>query len=109
MYTKIATLHSYFKRENRDKDATIIACIAEEVSLDVTKGKGPKKRGEYLCLSQEEKSMIARYARDHGVSEAVKHYKDKNIKESTVRDWLKAYKLELDKKSKMPFYQIMTI
>ena len=43
----MATLHSYFKRENRDKDATIIACIAEEVSLDVTKGKGQKYQGEH--------------------------------------------------------------
>ena len=53
-----------------------------------------------MRLSPEEKATIAKYASDHGVSKALKHFKEKQLKESSVRDWLKLYRLELQRKSK---------
>ena len=48
-------------------------------------------RGEYAKFSQVEKTRIAKYASEHGVSKAIRHFKESNLKESTVRDWKKLY------------------
>ena len=62
--------------------------------------KQKKSRGKYLSFSSEEKATIGRYASEHGVAKAMKHFKDKGAKESSVRDWMKAYERELRDKIK---------
>ena len=51
-----------------------------------------------MKLPQEEKAGIAKYASEHGVLKAVRHFKDKDLKESSVRDWKRLYEKELKKK-----------
>ena len=46
-----------------------------------------KKWGVYQKLSSKEKTAIGKYASEHGVASAIRRYKDKNLKESSVRDW----------------------
>ena len=58
-------------------------------------------RGPYLKVSSSEKAVVCRYASEHGVARACRHFKEKNLKENTVRDWLKIYKQELEAKLKM--------
>ena len=41
----------------------------------------PRKRGEYAKFSQVEKTRIAKYASEHGVSKAIRHFKESNLKE----------------------------
>ena len=36
-----------------------------------------------------------KYASKHGMTKAVRRFEDKSVKESTVRDWKKAYEKEL--------------
>ena len=60
-----------------------------------------KKRGVYQKLSSKEKAAIGKYASEYGVASAVRRYKDKNLKESTVRDWRNSYQKELAERSKM--------
>ena len=54
-----------------------------------------KKRGEYNKYSAKDKADIGKYASEHGVAKAVRHFKDKDVKESSVRDWKKLYEKEL--------------
>ena len=42
--------------------------------------------------------MIAKYASEHGVAKAVRCFKDKAQKESSVRDWKKVYEKQLREK-----------
>ena len=58
-----------------------------------------KKRGEYTRLTQKEKA-IGKYASEHGVTKTVKRYSDKDVKESSIRDWKKMYEKELRDKCK---------
>ena len=60
-----------------------------------------KKRGEYNKLSPEEKAVIGKYASENGVSKAVRHFQDKNVKDSSVRDWKKLYEKELKERCKL--------
>jgi len=39
--------------------------------------------------------MIEKYASEHGPTKAVRHFKEKDLKESSVRDWKKAYEVQL--------------
>lgn len=50
-----------------------------------TKLSSKCKREEYLCITPEEKAQIAKYVSENGVTQFVKHYKDKNLKKSTVK------------------------
>ena len=59
-----------------------------------------KTRGEYTRLTPSEKAEIGRYASEHGVPRAVKHFSEKNVKESSIRDWKKLYEKELKVKLK---------
>ena len=67
---------------------------------DKTQDKG-KKRGANQKLSSLEKAMIGKYMSKHGVASAVQRHKDKNLKESSVRDWCNLYRKELAEQSKM--------
>ena len=62
----------------------------------------PKNRGQCLSFTAEEKAQVARYASTNGVRAAVRHFSvkfGKDLKENTVRDWVKAYNKELQSKS----------
>ena len=66
--------------------------------------KEKKRRGEYLKVSPVDKLSIAKYASENGVSATVRRFKDKNLKESSVRDWKKAYEKELKEKTKCALF-----
>ncbi len=57
------------------------------------------KRGKYndQKISQEATAEIGKYASENGISRTMKHFKDRNLKASTVRDWRASYLLELKK------------
>ena len=59
-----------------------------------------KTRGKYTRLTPSKKADIGWYASEHGVPHAVKHFLEKNVKESSIRDWKKLYKKELKVKLK---------
>ena len=55
-------------------------------------------RGSYTTYKPEQKAMIGRYAAEHGNSKAVQKYTTElgvSVKESTVRQFKKAYFLQL--------------
>lgn len=49
----------------------------------------------------KEKAEIGKYVSEHGVASAVRRYKDKHLKESSVRHWCNLYQKELAESSKM--------
>ena len=56
-------------------------------------------RGSYTTYKPEQKAMIGRYAAEHGNSKAVQKYTTElgvSVKESTVRQFKKAYYLQLN-------------
>ena len=54
-----------------------------------------KRRGPYSKTSQDDKLTIGKYASENGVAQAVRHFKEKNLKESSVRDWKNLYEKQL--------------
>jgi len=58
-----------------------------------------KSRGEYFKLILTEKATIGKYASDHGMTSAIREFKEINLKESSIRDcqetYLKDYKKKL--------------
>ena len=59
-----------------------------------------KKRDPYLSFTAEQKALVE-YGSTYGVRAAVKHFSKefgKDLKENTVRDWVKAYNRELRRK-----------
>ena len=61
------------------------------------------KRGSYVKFSQQAKVSVAKYASEHGVAAALRHYNKKflELKESTVRTWRNVYVAELQRKRKI--------
>ena len=59
-----------------------------------------RKRGKYQHFTPEDKATIGRYASEHGVASTVKRFKEKSLKESTVRDWRDLYRKVLSEKAK---------
>ena len=78
------------------------SAVIREVNLEVQKAGGPtRKRGEYLSFTAEERARVAKYAYFGGVRPAVKRFSNefgKDLRENTVRDWVKAYRKELGRK-----------
>jgi len=74
--------------------------VIEEVNQELKKAETqPRKRGRYLFFTAEEKAKVARYGSSHGVLAAVKRFSrefEKDLKENTVRDWVKAVGLKLE-------------
>ena len=54
-----------------------------------------------MKVPQSEKLSVGRYASENGVAAAVRHFKERNLKESTVRDWRNLYLMELKEKVKV--------
>lgn len=50
------------------------------------------RRAPYLKINEEDKAKVASI---HGVARTVRHFKDLNLKETSVRDWKKLYEKEL--------------
>ena len=106
------SLLSYFNRSKKEgkrndengnaSDNDIKVPSSEVVSearhlVCLVKERG-KSRGEYLKLTLAEKAAIGKYAYDHGVAGAVREFKEKNLKENSVRDWRNAYLKEYKEK-----------
>lgn len=95
-------LFKYFKREDALPQSTplpaeTLKAVNEQVKKELSKDS---KRGSYIKLSSEEKATIAKYACENGVANAVRHFKEKNLKTTSVSDWKKIYERELSKKKK---------
>ena len=81
----------------------VYSCQQHQVSsLEEIAKKSRSKRGKYNSekISQESKAEIGKYASENGVTRAIKNFKDKNLKPSTVRDWRTLYLPQLKKLSK---------
>ena len=72
--------------------------LNSEISQVQEKGR---KRGEYQKFSDIAKALIGRYASNNRVVKEVRHFKDKDLKQSTVRDWRNLYLKELRAKKKL--------
>ena len=46
-------------------------------------------------MKQEEKAKVAKYSSENGVAKTLRHFKQMNLKETSVRDWKKLYEKEL--------------
>ena len=60
-----------------------------------------RKWGSYLFLTPEEKARVTKYGNVNGVQAAIRRFSNefcKDLKENTVRDWVKLYNTELKKK-----------
>lgn len=97
-------LLKYFPKKVDVVEATVSTESSDDIhgassnpgSTPCSKDTAKKKpRGAYMKLAPEEKATIGRYASEHGVSKAVKHFKDKSVKDSSVRDWMRAYNREV--------------
>ena len=114
------SLYKYFKRvdiatslpdpKGPLSDHVPTALIAEankEVIKAVVKAKEqakePQNKGPYLKVTPEYKAKVAQFASINGNSIPARKYVKllrKNLNESTVRLWVKNYKLELERKGK---------
>lgn len=60
-----------------------------------------KKRGPYQEISEANRAKVAKYAAESGVSACLRHFKRTgeftDLKESTVRGWMNAYKKEMSR------------
>ena len=77
----------------------------EEANKEVTAVLGDlAKRHPYLKILPEQKAIIARYAVNHGIVNAVrqflKDFPENSLKESTIRGWKKTYLKELSLRKK---------
>ena len=95
-------LLKYLKPINSIDDSSKSGVVPKEVNSEISKvQKKGKKRGEYQKFSDTEKALIGRYASENRVVKAVRHFKDKDLKQSTVRDWRNLYLKELRTKKKL--------
>ena len=65
--------------------------------------KEPQKKGPYIKVTPEYKAKVAKFTSINGNSVTARKYSEllgKNLNESTVRLWVKNYKLELERKRK---------
>ena len=90
-------LFKYFTRKDVTQEAHEIPVKREESSAIGSDSKN-KQRGSYLKFSPKEKAEIAKYASENGVVRAVRYFKEKNVKKSSIVDWKKAYEKELKKR-----------
>ena len=74
--------------------------ISEDQKPTEVKETPKKKRESYLKFSPKDKATIGRYASENGVTKALQYFKEKELKENTVRDWKKAYELSFWEKRK---------
>jgi transposase-like protein len=88
---------------NGPQSRTIAPIVLAEVNKGVKSATATlkKKRGSYLSFTPEEKARVAQYGSVHGVQPVLRRFSeefDRELKENTVRDWIKAYQKELQNK-----------
>ena len=69
---------------------TVPRAVLDEVKKEIKKVESTK-RGSYLSFTPEEKAQVAKYGSTNRVRAAVKRFSNvfgKDLKESTVRDWV---------------------
>ena len=59
------------------------------------------KRGQYQKLSGEDKAAIAKYALENVIANTLRHFKEKNLKATSVSDWRNTYEGVLKEKKKL--------
>ena len=62
-----------------------VVCLVEDKGRSQAQGVW-KRRGKYIKLSLEKKGKIGKYTSVNEVANAVKHYKDLNLKKSSVTE-----------------------
>ena len=81
--------------------AAVRAAQKEIQQLEKTSVKANKKRGPYQGITEANKMKIAKRAAGLGVTATLRYFKKTgefdDLKESTVRSWMNAYKKELSK------------
>ena len=89
--------------ENASIDPSLLRSVPPSVltegSKEVKKVEArPKKRGTYLTVAAKEKARVTTYGSVNGACAALKCFSKelgKDLKENTLRDWIKAYQKEL--------------
>ena len=78
-------------------------CEAVAELSDPSPAKKRRARGSYTNYSPADRAQIGRYAFENGNERARKHYKSKfpNLKESTIRNFKRAYNQKLDFQRKL--------
>ena len=91
----------YFKRlkENELTPKSRELAYKEVKKCEERTAAGGMKRGRYEFCSPTNKAKVAKYASENGVTASLRHFKQtnefNNLKESTVRGWVKQYRNEL--------------
>lgn len=64
------------------------------VTEEVENSLNTKRRKEYQTFTAEERYQIGKYASEHGNSAAMRYFKFKHLKESTVRTFKSKYRIQ---------------
>ena len=101
-------LYNYFKKKENptlpDEKGQLSKVVpsnyidgANKEVTAVTKSLG--KRGPYLKLTGDKKAIIGKYAAEHGIVAAVRHFSNEfpELKDTTVHGWKVKYLFELEK------------
>ena len=100
------SITDFFKpsRTNQERGSAlphgyVRSAIKETKKVEEDAERIGSKRGDYAVISAENKARIARYASENGVTASLRHFKRsgefKDLKEATVRGWVKRFKSEL--------------
>ena len=92
------------------QDSFVVSQPPHQVCLVPDKGNPRgRSRSEYIKLSLEKKAEIGKYANENGVANAVRHYENLNVKDSSVRDWRDAYlkEVRIQRKAAKPGEEII--
>ena len=80
VFGTVMSLHQYFSPDVKlDPFGVLSSKVPSTMIIEVNKQLNvsqvePRKRGEYAKFSQAEKTRIAKYASEHGVSKALRHF-----------------------------------
>ena len=84
-------------------EAAFLAATKEVKTAEKKLKTAGGKRGTYSTFSSEKKAKVAKYAVENGVTALLRHFSKsgefRELKESTVRGWMNAYKKEIKKAS----------
>ena len=106
---KEMVLHRWLRPSNGVLDSkgplshTIPSKVITEVNKELKNVSQTKKSGPYLSFTADEKARVAKYGSTNGVRAAFRRFSDelgKDLNENTMRDWVKAYQKEPQKKRK---------
>ena len=75
-----------FDDPSRSLSAYVPPATVKNMARQVKEVQSGTKRGECSKVPQDEKICIAKYASLNGVVHAVRHYKERNLNESSIGD-----------------------